>query len=271
MTPTRRAVLSGALALATPVIRRAHAETSEVLIGQQFGLLYLHQDVMERLNLIEKHAARLGLPNLKARFLRLGGTGPITDALLSGKLHFGSGGAPGAMLLWDRSRGAIKSCFAMNATDQKLLTVRSDLRRIEDLKPTDRIALPAVKTAPQAILLQMAAAAAFGPSEWGRFDTLTLSRAHPDSMASMLGRTEINCHWATSPFQERELADPGVHAVTSGFQVMGLPVRRTRSPGKLVWPHFRKRQTSSIRSRVKQSNSISKTRETRTVRPTCSP
>lgn len=223
MTPTRRALLSGALALAAPVVRRAQAETSEVLIAQQFGLLYLQQDVMERLDLIEKHAARLGLPNLKARFVRLGGTGPVTDALLAGKLHFGSGGAPGAMLLWDRSRGAIKSCFAMNATDQKLLTVRPDLRRIEDLKPTDRIALPAVKTAPQAVWLQMAAAAAFGPAEWSRFDSLTVGRAHPDSMAAMLARTEINCHWSTSPFQERALADPAVREVTSSFRIMGLP------------------------------------------------
>ena len=223
MTPTRRVLLSGALVLAAPAIRRAHAETSEVLIAQQFGLLYLQQDVMERLQLIEKHAARLGMPNLKARFLRLGGTGSVTDALLSGQLHFGSGGAPGAMLLWDRSRGAIKSCFAMNATDQKLVTVRPDLHRIEDLKPTDRIALPAAKTAPQAIWLQIAAAAAFGATEWGRFDALTLSRAHPDSMAAMIGRTEINCHWTTSPFQERELADPAVHEVASSFRIMGLP------------------------------------------------
>jgi NitT/TauT family transport system substrate-binding protein len=223
MTPTRRVLLASTIALAAPTVRRAQAETAEVLIAKQFGLLYLQQDVMERLNLIEKHAARLGLPNLKARFLRLAGTGPVTDALLSGKLHFASGGAPGAMLLWDRSRGAIKSCFAMNATDQKLLTVRPDLQRIEDLKPTDRIALPAAKTAPQAIWLQMAAASAFGSSDWARFDALTLSRAHTDSMAAMLGRTEINCHWSTSPFQERELADPAVHEVASSFRIMGLP------------------------------------------------
>src|SRR3954469_2927266 len=111
----------------------------------------------------------------------------------------------------------------MNATDQKLVTFRPDLTRIEDLAPTDRIALPAAKTSPQAIWLQMAAAQAFGASEWGRFDAQTVSRAHPDSMAQLLGRTEINCHWSTSPFQERELANPAVHEVTSSFRVMDLP------------------------------------------------
>ncbi len=221
-TLSRRAILAGA-ALAIPALRRAHAEIAEVQIAKQFGTLYLQQDVMEHEKLIEKHAARLGLANLKATFVRLAGTGPVTDGLLSGKLHFASGGAPGAMLLWDRTRGGVKSCFAMNATNQKLVTVRADLKSIKDLVPTDRIALPAVKTSPQAIWLQMAASQAYGAAEWAKFDAQTVARAHPDSMAQMLGRTEINCHWTTSPFQERELAAPGVAEVASSFAIMDLP------------------------------------------------
>jgi len=217
----RRTAIASVLCL--PAIRRAHAETSEVMIAKQFGTLYLQQDVMEQQKLIEKHAARLGLPNLKVQFLRLAGTGPVTDGLLSGKLHFASGGAPGAMLLWDRTRGGIKSCFAMNATDQKLVTVRADLKTIRDLAPTDRIAMPAVKTSPQAVWLQMAAVQAFGAAEWAKFDAQTVSRGHPDSMAQMLGRTEINCHWTTSPFQERELANAAVHEVASSYRIMEMP------------------------------------------------
>ena len=216
----RRAVLGAMLAM--PAVRRAFAEVSEVQIAKQFGTLYMQQDVMEQQKLIEKHAARLGLPNLKAGYIRLAGTGPVTDGLLSGKLHFASGGAPGAMLLWDRTRGGIKSCFAMNATDQKLLTVRPGLASVKDLAPTDRIALPAVKTSPQAIWLQMAAVQAYGAAEWARFDAQTVSRGHPDSMAQMLGKTEINCHWTTSPFQERELANPAVHEVASSFRIMDM-------------------------------------------------
>src|ERR1700712_2535305 len=122
---TRRAAIAGGLAL--PAIRRAYAEVAEVLIAKQFGTLYLQQDVMEQQRLIEKHSARLGLPNLKATFIRLAGTGPVTDGLLSGKLHFASGGAPGAMLLWDRTRGGVKSAFAMNANNQRLVTVNPRL------------------------------------------------------------------------------------------------------------------------------------------------
>src|SRR3954465_9864514 len=109
---TRRAATIGTLAaLAAPSIRRAYAETSDVLIAKQFGLLYAQQDIMEQQRLIEKHASRLGLPNLKAQFVRLAGTGPVTDALLSGKLHFASGGGPGGMLPWGRAARGIKLGF----------------------------------------------------------------------------------------------------------------------------------------------------------------
>ena len=216
----RRAILGTALAL--PAIRRAHAELSEILIAKQFGTLYLQQDVMEQHRLIEKHGARLGLPGLRASYVRLGGTGPVTEALLSGSLHFASGGAPGALLLWDRTRGAVKSAFAMNATNQRLLTVNPAIATVRDIGPTDRIAMPAVRTAPQAIYLQMAAAQTWGPSEWARLDAQTISRAHPDSMAQMLGRTEVTCHFSSTPFQDRALLQPGVREVTSSYAIMGV-------------------------------------------------
>ncbi len=216
----RRAVLGTALAM--PFIRRAHAELSEIVIAKQFGTLYLQQDVMEQHRLVEKHAALAGLPGLRASYVRLAGTGPVTEALLAGSLHFASGGAPGALLLWDRTRGAVKSAFAMNATNQRLLTVKPGVTSIKDLTPQDRIALPAAKVSPQAIYLQMAAAKAWGASEWGRLDAQTISRAHPDSMSQMIGRTEINCHFSTTPFQERELAQAGVTEITNSYAIQGV-------------------------------------------------
>lgn len=219
---TRRAVLGAALAL--PAIRAAHAEVSEVLISRQFGTLYLQQDVMETHKLIEKHGSAMGLPNLKASYLRFAGTSAIQEALLAGSLHFASGGVPGALLLWDKTRGAMKSAFAMNATNQRLLTVNPALKTIRDLTPQDRIAMPAVRVSPQAIFLQMAAAKLFGPSEWARFDAQTITRAHPDSMAQMLSKSEINCHFSSTPFQDRELAMPGVHELANSYDIQGVEV-----------------------------------------------
>ena len=217
---TRRACLGAALAL--PSIRRAHAEVAEVAIAKQFGTLYLQQDVMERHKLIEKHGAALGLPGLRASFPRFGGGSAVTDALLSGSLHFASGGAPSALLLWDRTRGGVKSAFAMNATNMRLLTVNPAVTAITDLQPADRIALPAVKVSNQAVHLQMAAAKAWGIKDYSRLDAQTISRSHPDAMAAMLSRTEVTCHYSSSPFQERALALPGVREIANSYDILGL-------------------------------------------------
>ena len=68
----------------------------------------------------------------------------------------------------------------------------------------------------------MAAAQTWGPSEWARLDAQTISRAHPDSMAQMLGRTEVTCHFSSTPFQDRALLQPGVREVTSSYAIMGV-------------------------------------------------
>lgn len=134
------------------------------MIAKQLGTLYRQQDVIGRHQRMEQHASRLGLPNLRTSYARLGSTGSVTKALLAGSLHFASGGAPGSLLLWDRTRGAVKSAFAMNATNRRLMTVGS-ATRVAERKLEDRIAFPAAKVSPQKISLKIAAAKTFGAAE----------------------------------------------------------------------------------------------------------
>jgi NitT/TauT family transport system substrate-binding protein len=48
--------------------------------------------------------------------------------------------------------------------------------------------------------------------------------SHPDALASMLGgKSEINSHFGSAPFQEMELADPRVHKVLDSYDVLGGP------------------------------------------------
>ena len=70
--------------VARRAIRMCDLAEPEVLVAKQFGTLYLQQDVMEQQGLIQKHGAAVGLPGLRASFLRFAGTGPVTEALLSG-------------------------------------------------------------------------------------------------------------------------------------------------------------------------------------------
>jgi len=75
--------------IVVPVVR---AEVSEVRIAYQFGLVYLPLMVMQKEQLFEKQAARLGLGPVKAQYSVLSGGNTMNDALLSGSIHFAAGG-----------------------------------------------------------------------------------------------------------------------------------------------------------------------------------
>src|SRR5205085_11052770 len=96
------------------------------------------------------------------------------------------------------------------------------IKAITDFTDKDRIALPAVKVAFQALALQMAAAKQWGPANFTKLDHLTVSMAHPDGMAALLsGGGEITSHYTSAPFQYRELAQPGIHKVLDSYQALG--------------------------------------------------
>jgi len=55
-----------------------------------------------------------------------------------------------------------------------------------------------------------------------QLDPITISLSHPDATAALLaGKSEINAHFASSPFYYIELATPGVHQVLHSYEVAG--------------------------------------------------
>ena len=59
-------------------------------------------------------------------------------------------------------------------------------------------------------MLQMAAAAAFGPENYAKLDPLTISLSHPDATAAFIsGTAGVNAHFSSSPFYEQEIKVPG--------------------------------------------------------------
>jgi NitT/TauT family transport system substrate-binding protein len=61
--------------------------------------------------------------------------------------------------------------------------------------------------------------------QWDKLDSITVSRAHPDSMIALLsGRSEITAHFGAPPFQDQELRQPGIHTVLTGTDVTGGPI-----------------------------------------------
>lgn len=202
----------------------AHAEVKEVRAAKQYGLGYLQLVLMENQKLVEKHAKAAGLGDITVSWSTFRSSDVMNDALISGSVDFVSLGVPGLATIWAKTRGNIdvRGASGLNAAPLLLLTRDPKIQSIKDFTEKDRIALPAVKVSNQAIILQMAAAQAFGEANWQKLDPLTVSMAHPDSLNALLsGSSEITSYFSSPPFQYRALARDGIHKVLKSYDVVG--------------------------------------------------
>ncbi|MBS0242360.1 MAG: ABC transporter substrate-binding protein, partial [Proteobacteria bacterium] len=201
------------------------AEVSEVRIVKQFGVHYLPLVIMEHEHIIERRAKEAGLADLKPQWVQLSGGAAINDALLSGSVDFVAGGTPPFMVLWDRTRGGkgdVRALAAMSDAPLTLNTNNDSVHGITDFTDKDKIALPAVGTSIQAIILQMAAAKQWGIENFSRLDRLTVSLPHPLATQALLSKSgEITAHFTVPPFDVTQLKQPGIHKVLDSTDVVG--------------------------------------------------
>ncbi|MGE0750395.1 MAG: ABC transporter substrate-binding protein [Variibacter sp.] len=218
----KTACIALAIALAAPAAARA--EVSEVTIPKGAGGFgFLPLVFMEKYRLIEKHAKEAGL-DLKVQYLNLGGPSTVNDALISGSAHLAPAGPPAFLTTWAKTQGSmkIKGVAAMSSMPMYLNTRSPDIKSLDDVKGDDKIAITAVKVSIPAIIMQMYARAKYGPAETTRFDKYTVSLTHPDGVAAMLsGHHEVNLHYTSPPFFQRELRDPNIRTIQTTDQVMG--------------------------------------------------
>jgi len=215
-------LLAAAIALGAP--RAARAETREVRIARQYGLSYLPLLVIEDQHLIEKRAAAAGLGEVKVTWATVSGGAAATDALLSGSVDYIATGVTPLVMLWSKSGGQVKGVAALDSTPVYVNTINPAVRTVADFTERDRIAVPSVKVSIQAVVLQMAAAKAFGPDQWARLDPLTVAVKHPDAAAALLsGHSEITAHAASPPFVGQELASGRVRTVLNSYDLLGGP------------------------------------------------
>lgn len=208
-------VAAGALAMP------AQAEVQELRIAQQFGIGYMPLAVMKGQGLIEKHAQRLGLPAMRIVWSSFAGGSNMNDALLSRSLDVATGGVPPLITLWSRTEGPNKVRIASVISEMPLLLNTTDpaVRSIKDFTDKHKIALPAVRTSNQAVLLSMAAEK-IGPAEAERLGRLTVSMSHPDATVALLNGN-IAAHFSSPPYQYRQLQDARVRTVLNSSDVIG--------------------------------------------------
>jgi NitT/TauT family transport system substrate-binding protein len=233
------------IAFATAALRGVPADAAgtEIKVTRQYGLPYLPLMVMEHERLFEKHLARLGVPDAKVTWAKMSTTTATVDGLLSGSVDFASSGITGLLTLWDKTQGTaneIKAISGISSFPYPLVTRNPAVKSIRDFTDKDRIAVPAVKISVQAIVLQMAAAQAFGPDKRTALDALTVSMGHPTAaVAVMSGQSEVNAHFSYPPYSQQELRTPGVRAVLWANDVTKGPATTIEvvTPARVVKDH----------------------------------
>jgi NitT/TauT family transport system substrate-binding protein len=216
----RIAAFAAAVLAAGPAL----AETAEVKISKGFGVPYLPMMVMQDRQLLEKHAKAAGLGDVKVEWATFRSSDVMNDSLIAGTVDFVCVGTPGLATIWSKTRGNIdvRGASGLNALPLHLITRNPNVQTIKDFTEKDRIAVPAVKVAIQAIYLQMEASKIFGEANYAKLDPLTVSMAHPDAFAALTsGQSEITAHFASPPFSYREMEKPGMRAVLKSYDVIG--------------------------------------------------
>ncbi len=215
---------AGAL-IAAAIASGAQAEVNEVRMSKQFGLPYLPMIVIEAQQLIEKNAKAAGLGDVTTTWTQRVGPAADMDALLAGQADFIGPGATTLATIWEKTVGTpqeVRALIAMQSMPFVLVTRNPNVKTIADFTDKDKIALPAVKLTGHALILEMAAAKIWGFEQYDKLDSITITLSHADAAAAVMGGgSEVNSHFASSPFYYYELAKPGIHQVLKSYDVVG--------------------------------------------------
>jgi NitT/TauT family transport system substrate-binding protein len=220
------AVLATAL-LAAPAVSRlslAATEAPVLRLSRLEGFGFLATHVAEDQKLLEKHAALLGIADLRVEWTNLHSGIAGTDGLLAGYLDINCGTTPSLLLIWDKTKGEVRSLAALSGLVSPLVTRNPDIYSIKDFGPNDRIAVPSLRVAPGAVVIGMALDQAFGPGSHGRLDSIQVQLGHSDAVIAMLNpKHEINSHFSTLPFSDVELRStaPKIRQLLTYPEVMG--------------------------------------------------
>jgi len=213
--------LTATLSLALP----AQAEVPEVRIARQFSMGYLQFNVMDHEHLIQKHAAALGIPDVKVSLARFNGPAAMNDALLSDSVDIVGGSPNGMYTLWAKARNTPQEVRAITALVTLPYSITSNdpaITSIADLGKCRKIPVPSVKVSSPAVTIEMAAAKLYGIKEYNRFDPATITMSPADATIALLtGSGDVNCVVALPPYLQQQLEHPNIHVVASSFDLTG--------------------------------------------------
>ena len=219
---TWKALIAALVIAIAPAVARAEVAELKIPLGAG-GFGFLPLNMMQKYNLIEKYAEEAGL-KVTVSWSNMGGPAVMNDALLSGSAHFISAGPPAFLTLWDRTRSnvGVKSIAAISSIPMRLNARIAQLKSLDEITGNQKIAVTAVKVSIPSIIMQMYVEKKYGRDQAFRFDPNTVTMAHPDALIALTsGNEAIVGHWASAPYDQRELKDPTIRTVMNSDDVMG--------------------------------------------------
>jgi NitT/TauT family transport system substrate-binding protein len=202
----------------------AMAETKEVRFAQLYSLTYLPAYIVYEEKLIEKHAARLGIPAPMVSISKLSSGPAANDALISGSVDIAMGGITVLLTLWDKTQGTmnVRGIATMVDSPIFLMTVDPRIKALKDYGEGDRIAVSAVKVTMQALFLNLAAAREWGWEARFKLDPLTVSMSHPMSIQALhSGKLEVKNYAAIVPYNYEALKAGNARQLMTSYEVLG--------------------------------------------------
>ena len=211
-----------AFALVVGAASDVRAQTKELRIAIQPGILFFPMLVMKQAGIGEQVAARMGQADLKLNWNTMLSGGANADALLSGNVDIVAGGTSNLLIVWSKSKGQVKAICAVTGVPNVLLTRDPNVKSLKDFTEKNRIAVPTLKVSLQAIYLQMALEKEFGPGSFKKLDAMMVQMGHPQATIALLDPTNhVDSHFSGPPFMQTALKNPAVHPVLRSIDVMG--------------------------------------------------
>jgi NitT/TauT family transport system substrate-binding protein len=206
------------LAMATPA-----AAEQDVKIGIGYGLAFLPTYLCQELKLVEKEAKAAGL-SVKVSYHRYPGSTAMQDAIASGAIDMGPYGVAPLLLAWEKARGTPLQAFAISGITTlplTLVTNRSSIRSIKDIRTTERISMPSLGS-PQMYLLEMESEHVFGPGQHDKLRSQVVMLSHAESLDALVsGSNQVTAYFSSPPYAEEALKSGKIHRILTSSQIMG--------------------------------------------------
>lgn len=203
--------------ISDPRVDRPRAGEFRIGVGHGIGFLplYLAQD----LKLFDKHAKALGFGG-RVQIRRFHSAPPLHQALEKGELAAGALG----LATFLRTRETAKPMVAISGLTtlpMVLLTARSDIASLSDIKPGQKIAVP-MAAAPQVAMLRQHAGQWFSAGLWARLRQQLVVMPHQDALDALTsGKSEIAAYFASPPFTQVAMRDARVKPILSSAEAQG--------------------------------------------------